>query len=72
MLLKTTHILINGVEKEIKEDDIVNIMNVHIDMSNKAYSVIGYGYRNFNYEPSIDENIESNLVFVGLMGLRIL
>ena len=46
------------------------IINVHIDMSNKAYNVIGFGYRNFNYEPSIDENIESNLVFVGLMGFE--
>ncbi|WP_291632653.1 cation-transporting P-type ATPase [Clostridium sp.] len=68
LLHKCTHILINSIEKEIKESDIENIINVHIDMSNKAYSVVGFGYRNFSYEPSIDENIESNLVFVGLMG----
>ena len=70
LLNKCTHILINGVEKEIKDTDIENIINVHIDMSNKAYNVIGFGYRNFNYEPSVDENIESNLVFVGLMGFE--
>ena len=70
LLNKCTHILINGVEKEIKEADIKNVTNIHIDMSNKAYNVIAYGYRNFNYEPSIDENIESNLVFVGLMGFE--
>lgn len=70
LLNKCTHILINGVEKEIKDADIKNIINIHIDMSNKAYNVIGYGYRNFNYEPSIDENIESNLVFVGIMGFE--
>jgi len=70
LLDKCTHILINGVEKEIKDNDIKNIIKVHINMSNKAYNVIGYGYRNFNYEPSIDENIESNLVFVGLMGFE--
>ena len=70
LLNKCTHILINGVEKEIKVTDIENIINVHIDMSNKAYNVIGFGYRNFNYEPSVDENIESNLVFVGLMGFE--
>ncbi|MBU3189721.1 hypothetical protein K9O30_10815 [Clostridium bowmanii] len=67
LLNKCTHILINGVEKEIKDTDIENIINVHIEMSNSSYNVIGLGYRNFNYEPSIDENIESNLVFVGLM-----
>ncbi|MGV8982764.1 P-type ATPase [Clostridium sp.] len=70
LLNKCTHILINGVEKEIKDTDIENIINVHIGMSNGAYNVIGLGYRNFNYEPSIDENIESNLVFVGLMGFE--
>mgnify|MGYP001608777298 CR=1 FL=1 len=70
LLNECTHILINGVEKEIKDADIKNVINIHIDMSNKAYNVIGYGYRNFNYEPSIDENIESNLVFVGLMGFE--
>ena len=70
ILSRCTHILINGVEKEISEDDIVNIINVHIDMSNKAYNVIGYGYRNFSYKPSIDENIESNLVFVGLVAFE--
>lgn len=70
LLNKCTHILINGVEKEIKEVDIKTIINVHIGMSNNAYNVIAFGYRNFNYEPSIDENIESNLVFVGLMGFE--
>jgi len=70
LLDKCTHILINGVEKEIKDIDIKNVIKVHIDMSNKAYNVICYGYRNFNYEPSKDENIESNLVFVGLMGFE--
>lgn len=70
LLNKCTHILVNGVEKEIKDTDIERIINVHIEMSNKAYNVIGFGYRNFNYEPSIHENIESNLVFVGLMGFE--
>ena len=70
LLNKCTHILINGVEKEIKDSDIEDIINVHIDMSNKDYNVVGFGYRNFNYEPSIHENIESNLVFVGLIGFE--
>lgn len=70
LINKCTHILINGVEKEIKDTDIENIIDIHIGMSNKAYNVVGFGYRNFNYEPSIDENIESNLVFVGLIGFE--
>jgi Ca2+-transporting ATPase len=70
LINKCTHILINGVEKEINDSDIQNIISTHIDMSNKAYNVVAFGYRNFNYEPSIDENIESNLVFVGLIGFE--
>ena len=70
LLNKCTHILINGVEKEIKDTDMETIINVHIEMSNKAYNVVGLAYRNFNYEPSVDENIESNLVFVGLIGFE--
>ena len=46
------------------------IINIHIEMSNKAYNVVGFAYRNFNYEPSVNENIESNLVFVGLIGFE--
>lgn len=70
LLNKCTHVLIKGVEKEIKDGDIETIINNHIGMSNRAYNVVGFGYRNFTYEPSIDENIESNLVFVGLMGFE--
>ena len=70
LINKCTHILINGVEMEIKDTDIQNIIDVHIGMSNKSYNVVAFGYRNFNYEPSIDENIESNLVFVGLIGFE--
>lgn len=70
LINKCTHILVNGVEKEINDNDIQNIISTHISMSNKAYNVVGFGYRNFNYEPSIDENIESNLVFVGLIGFE--
>jgi Ca2+-transporting ATPase len=70
LLNKCTHILINGIEKEINDANIQDIIKVHIDMSNKAYNVVALGYRNFNYEPSIHENIESNLVFVGLMGFE--
>jgi P-type Ca2+ transporter type 2C len=70
LLNRCTHILINGVEKEIKDFDMETIINVHIEMSNKDYNVVGFAYRNFNYEPSINENIESNLVFVGLIGFE--
>lgn len=65
-----THILKNGVEKEIEATDIEMIKNCDIFMCNKGLSVIGFAYRNFTYVPTTDENIESNLVFVGLVGFE--
>lgn len=70
LLNKCTHIIKNGIEKEITEDDIRVIKNIDINMSLKGLSVIGFAYRSFNYEPRLKENIESNLVFVGLMGFK--
>ena len=68
ILDRCTHIMKNGVELEITEDDINDIRTADISMSNDSLNVVGFAYRNFNYEPSLKENIESNLVFVGLMG----
>ncbi|MBV4419955.1 cation-transporting P-type ATPase [Clostridium tyrobutyricum] len=68
ILDRCTHIMKNGVELEITEDDINDIRTADISMSNDSLNVVGFAYRNFNYEPSLKENIESNLVFVGLIG----
>ncbi|MBP2033019.1 magnesium-transporting ATPase (P-type) [Clostridium algifaecis] len=67
---RCTHIMKNGVEVKITEDDIKDIRDADISMSNDCLSVTGFAYRNFNYEPSLKENIESNLVFVGLIGFE--
>lgn len=69
VLSKCTHIMKNGIEKEITEEDIKNIKGVDFNMSSQCLTVIALAYRNFNYEPTQAENIESNLVFVGLIGL---
>lgn len=63
-----THILKNGIEREITEEEIRNIKNMHRLMSTQGLAVTAFAYRNFNYEPSLQENIESNLVFVGIIG----
>jgi magnesium-transporting ATPase (P-type) len=65
-----THIMKNGMEVEITQGDMDNIKSCIIQMSNNTLKVVEFAYRNFNYEPSIDENIESNLVFVGLIGME--
>lgn len=70
ILSRCTHIMKNGIETEITEEDINAIKKADISMSIESLSVIGFAYRNFNYEPSRKENIESNLVFVGLVGFE--
>ena len=70
LLSRCTHIMKNGVETEITEEDINAIKKADISMSIQSLSVIGFAYRNFNYQPSRKENIESNLVFVGLVGFE--
>lgn len=65
---RCTHIMKNGIEKEITKQDIGDIKNADINMSNQGLNVLGFAYRNFNYRPRKNENIESNLVFAGLVG----
>lgn len=67
VLEKSTHIMKNGVEIEMTQDEIRNIKEKDIEYSSKGYDVVALAYRNFSYEPSAKENIESHLVFVGLM-----
>jgi Ca2+-transporting ATPase len=70
ILKRCTHIMKNGVEVEITQGDIDRVKDSIIEMSNNILKVVGLAYRNFNYEPSLSENIESNLVFVGLFGME--
>lgn len=67
VLEKCTHIMKNGIEIEMTQDEIRSIKEKDIEYSSKGYDVVALAYRNFSYEPSAKENIESHLVFVGLM-----
>lgn len=70
LLDKCTHIMKNNIEREITSQDINIIKMEDAKMSDACLSVIGFAYRNFSYEPSTKENIESHLVFVGLAGFE--
>jgi len=70
VLEKCKFILKDGIEYEITKEDIENIKFADIDMSTESLSVTAFANRNFKYAPSKDENIESYLVFVGLIGLK--
>ncbi|NMM61964.1 cation-transporting P-type ATPase [Clostridium sp. P21] len=70
ILSRCTYIMKDGLEAEITEEDIEKIKQADINMSNECLSVIAVAYRNFIYEPSLNENIESHLVFAGLFGFE--
>lgn len=70
LIEECTHIMKNGIEKEITPEDIEEIKIADIEMSNASLNVIGVAYRNFGYRPSVNENIESNLIFAGLVGIN--
>lgn len=70
VLEQCTHIMINGIERELTEEYINKIKEIDMKLSFQGLITEGFAYRNFNYEPSKDENIESNMVFVGVIGLE--
>ncbi|ASW43686.1 cation-transporting P-type ATPase [Clostridium isatidis] len=65
-----TSILLNGVEKEITSEDIMKIKLVDLNFSKEGLITEAFAYRSFNYEPSESENIESNLVFAGIIAME--
>ncbi|MHC1683497.1 MAG: cation-transporting P-type ATPase [Clostridiaceae bacterium] len=70
VLEKCTHILKNGLEVEISDKDVVRVKDGDFELAKGGSEVMAFAFRTFNYEPSQDENVESNLVFVGLIGLE--
>ncbi|OPJ63791.1 cation-transporting P-type ATPase [Clostridium oryzae] len=62
-----THIMKDGLVIEITKEEIDVIKNKVIEAESQGFNVVAYGYRSFNYEPTVEENIESNMVFVGII-----
>jgi magnesium-transporting ATPase (P-type) len=70
VLDQCTHIMIEGVEKELTEEYKNSVKEMDMNLSIEGLITQGFAYRNFTYEPSKSENIESNMVFVGIIGLE--
>lgn len=61
---------INGRVEELTNNDILIINRKNEDMANKALRVIAVSYVDIKVLPNkIDEKLENNLVFVGLIGM---
>lgn len=67
---KCTSVLINGVEHFLTEEEINKIKLADLCFAREGLITEALAYRRFNYEPSKEENIESNMVLVGLIGIK--
>lgn len=64
------YIMVDGIEKEISQEDVEKIRAIDFNLSVEGLMAQGIAYRSFSYQPSVSENIESNLVFVGIIALE--
>ena len=70
ILDRCTHIMFDGNEREITEADKDKIRAIDYNFSVEGLISQGVAYRNFGYKPSTSENIESNLIFVGIVAFE--
>jgi magnesium-transporting ATPase (P-type) len=70
VLEQCTHIMLEGVERELTDEFKAMIKDMDMSFSIDGLITEGFAYRNFTYEPSKSENIESHMVFVGIIGLE--
>lgn len=57
----------NSMELKLEEEYIEKIKKIDIEASKKGFKTLAFSYRAFNYKPSEYENIESNMVFTGVI-----
>jgi len=70
VLDKCTYVMMEGIERELTDEIRNRIKLLDMSFSSEGLVTQGFAYRNFNYQPSKSENIESNMVFVGVVGLE--
>ena len=69
LIKKCNKIYINGKVKALDSNDRTTIIKNNEKMAKKALRVIGVAYVDLDYNPIINEKIEDNLIFVGLIGM---
>lgn len=70
VLEQCTYVMMEGVERELTDEYKSKIKETDINLSIEGLITEGFAYRNFTYEPSRSENIESHMVFLGIIGLE--
>lgn len=70
ILQRAEFMLINGVEHPLTNNEINKIKSADFKFSRAGLITEAVAYRSFSYEPSVGENVESHLVFVGIIALE--
>jgi len=60
----------DGMEIPMTNEDLEKIKKASYKLAHSGCRILGVAYRNYNYLPSEDENVESNMVFVGMWGMK--
>ncbi len=71
LIARCTKVLVNGQVITIKDSDIEKINQANKNMASKALRVLAFAYQEHIKQPTnlTSENIENNLIFVGLEGM---
>ena len=71
LLNKCTKIYSNGIVKKLEKKELEKIINQNNNMAKRALRVIAVSYKDIDNLPNNinEEDIENNLVFVGLIGM---
>ncbi|WBW95794.1 P-type ATPase [Oceanirhabdus sp. W0125-5] len=70
LLERSTYLYKDGTEVPMTNEDLEKIKKASYKLAHNGCIIIGVAYRNYNYIPSEDENVESNMVFVGMWGIK--
>jgi len=69
LIKKCNKIYLNGKIQELSYRDREKILKNNENMAKRALRIIAVSYFDLDYMPNVNENIENNLIFVGLIGM---
>ncbi|MEM1550356.1 MAG: cation-translocating P-type ATPase [Candidatus Bathyarchaeia archaeon] len=70
VLEKCTMILVNGKKRRLSKEDKARILRVNEEMASQGLRNLGFAFKDLPESAlPCDERIESNMVFVGIMGM---
>ncbi|NSW90029.1 MAG: cation-translocating P-type ATPase [Firmicutes bacterium] len=69
IIQKCSKILTTRGIVSLTPDIVANILKINDSMAGEALRVLGVAYRQSNRQPTLKDNVEEELVFVGLLGM---